>query len=454
MKASSAMMFGLLLIPCLAFAAETKTQRPNILFIHVDQMHWQAMSAYGNPHVSTPSLDRMVADGCSFRASYATMPQCCPARASWYTGRMSSEHGVPVNGCPIVPELPDLGTWLAGKGDYDSVYAGKWHVSGRDVSKSFRVIYGSGKGEYADGAIARACMGFLENYHGDKPFFLNAGFMNPHDCCYTAGASGGQGKFRFAREIEDELPPLPENFITKPSARTRGWTELEWRYYIYVYYRWVEMVDAEIGRLYDALMNSRFADNTVVVFTADHGDGLGFHGNVSKGYMEEEAWRVPVIVVYPGRVPKNKQDAEHLSIGVDITATICDYAQVPPLPKMTIGKSLRPLAEGKQVDQWRTYIVGESFLGSGRVGVRDARHKTIFACDGPIKVFDLQADPLEMNDLSASVEGPAVAKQHKEYLREYLTRIELCPPRGPKGGQRPYQAYQDWYRSVKEEGSQ
>ena len=325
-------------------------RRPNVLFIHVDQMHWQAMSAYGNPHVKTPAMDRMAADGCSFRASYSAMPQCCPARASWYTGRMSSEHGVPVNSCPILPDLPDLGQWLSKHGDYKSVYAGKWHVSGRNVAKSFRVIYGSGKGEYADGAIARACMGFLENYKGDKPFFLNAGFMNPHDCCYTAGAAGGQGKFRFAKEIVDKLPPLPENFRKTSNPRVAHWTEEDWRYYIYIYYRWVEMVDAEIGRLYDALMSSRFAHNTLVVFAADHGDGLGFHGNISKGYMEEEAWRVPTIIIPVGRLSKGKQDHEHLSMGVDIPATICDYANVPLLPKMTIGKSLRPFVEGKTDD--------------------------------------------------------------------------------------------------------
>ncbi len=424
-------------------------KRPNILFIHVDQMHFEAMSAYGNRHVKTPAMDRMAGDGFSFRASYSAMPQCCPARASWYTGRMSSESGVPTNSCPILPDLPDLGQWLSKHGNYESVYGGKWHVSGRNVAKSFRVIYGSGKGEYADGAIARACMGFLENYQSDKPFFLNAGFMNPHDCCFTAGAGGGQGKFRFAKEIEDKLPPLPENFTPpKSGSRVCGWTEQDWRYYIYIYYRWVEMVDAEIGRLYDALMSSRFADNTVVVFASDHGDGLGFHGNITKGYLEEEAWRVPTIIIPPGRMPKGKQDAEHLSIGVDIAATICDYAQVPMLPKMTIGKSIRPLAEGRKVDKWREYIVGESFLGQGQVGVRDGKHKTIFYCDGPIKVFDLQADPLEMKDLSTSIQGKTLAARHKTHLREYLSRIELCERvNGPK----PELLYLDWYRKVKEE---
>jgi len=209
------------------------------------------------------------------------------------------------------------------------------------------------------------------------------------------------------------------------------------------------MVDAEIGRLYDALVSSRFADNTVVVFTADHGDGVGFHGNISKGYMEEEAWHVPRIIIPPGRMTKGKQDHDHLTIGVDIAATICDYAKVSPLPKMTIGKSLRPLVEGKKVDNWHEYIVGESFLGNGQIGVRDDKYKTIFYCDGPVKVFDLKADPLEMKDLSNSIEGKNVAARHKKHLREYLGKIQLCQPRGPVAKQKPYHIYLDYYSKLR-----
>jgi arylsulfatase A-like enzyme len=426
------------------------SKRPNVLFMHVDQMHFNALSAYGNKYVKTPAMDRMVSEGCSFRTSYTAMPQCCPARTSWYTGRMSSEHGVPVNGLPVKPDIPDLGQWLRKHGDYESVYAGKWHIDGRNTSKSFKVIFGSGQGEFADASVARACMGFLENYKDDKPFFLNAGFMNPHDCCYTAGAIGGQGKFKFAGEIEGKLPPLPKNFrMPKSSSRVHVWSELDWRYYIYIYYKWVEMVDAEIGRLYDALMSSRFADNTVVVFASDHGDGLGFHGNITKGYMEEEAWRVPTIIVPPGKMKKAKHDHEHLSIGVDIPATICDYAKVPPLPKMTIGKSLRPLVEGKKVDDWHEYIVGESFLGSGQVGVRDAKHKTIFYCDGPVKVFDLKSDPLEMKDLSETSEGKSVAQKHKKHLRDYLGKVELYETEVTNGKHKPYQVYNEFYSKIR-----
>ena len=424
--------------------------RPNILFIHVDQMHWEAMSGCGNKYVKTPNMDRMAADGCSFGRAYSSMPQCCPARASWYTGRASSEHGVPTNGCKLLPDIPDLGQWLRKHGNYECVYAGKWHIPGRDVAKSFRFIHGSGKGEFADGGIARACMGFLANYKGNKPFFLNAGFMNPHDCCYTAGAAGGLGKFKLAKDIEEKLPPLPKNWLPATKTRVAHWSKLDWRFYIYTYYRWVEMVDAEIGRLYGAVRTSRFADETVIIFTADHGDGVGFHGNITKGYMEEESWHVPTILVWPGRIQKGHTDDKTLSIGVDIPATICDYAQVPGLPKMTVGKSLRQVAEGKSKGPLHKYVVGESFLGKGQVGVRDGQHKSIFYCDGVTKVFDLKADPLEMKDLAAEPAGKNVAKVHMGYLREYLGKVELC--KKVPAGKAAYQTYLNYYAKVEKGG--
>jgi arylsulfatase A-like enzyme len=410
---------------------------PNILFIHVDQLHWEAMSGAGNRFVQTPNIDRIMAEGVSFRRAYSTMPQCCPARASWYTGRMSSENGVVANGVPILPEIPDLGQWLTRHSHYQVAYAGKWHVSGRELAGSFQVITeGSPFGEVTDGAVARAGIGFLEKYQGSDPFFLNVGFLNPHDCCFAAGSGGGLGKYGLADELLDQLPPLPENFVNQRNRKAKMvWTPEQWRYYRYVYYRLVEMVDAEIGRIYQALRSSRFADNTLIIFSADHGDGLGFHGKLSKGFMEEEAWHVPLTLVFPGRIPAGVHDDTHLVSGVDIPATICDYAEIPPLPKMTIGKSLRKIAEGTADTAWREYVVGESFVGPGEVAVRDRQYKTIFYSNGSKKVYDLGADPLEMNDLSATERGETAGIRHRDHLLDYLQSIELnervLP--GPKG---------------------
>jgi len=119
------------------------------------------------------------------------------------------------------------------------------------------------------------------------------------------------------------------------------------------------------------------------------------------------------------------------------------------MPKMTIGKSLRSLAEGKTVKKWRDYIVGESFLGTGQIGVRDSRHKTIFYGNGTTKVYDLKADPLEMKDLSEASAGKAVMAEHNKHLREYAGTIELCE-RVPKDKAAAYETYLKWYEKLRQ----
>ncbi len=434
-------------------------QKPNIVFVHVDQMHHKAISAYGNKYVHTPNIDKIVREGYSFMENYCAMPQCCPSRTSWFTGRMSKEHGVVVNSYPIDPEIPDLGQWLREVG-YETVYTGKWHVSGRNVADSFEVLHrGSGHGELGDSTVARSAVAYLRNRTSDKPFFLSVGFLNPHDCCFPASNDGGPGKFAFASKILDKLPPLPENFDydykNTGMQKIRNWSQQDWRYYIYSYYRMAEMVDAEIGRVYDVIRNPdvhRDADNTLFILTSDHGDGLGFHAKVSKGYLEEEASRVPAIVCWPGKVKQNHKDTQHLVSGVDIAATICDYAGAPPLPKMTIARSWRPLLQGSDIP-WRDYVICETSIGQLSVCVRDARFKSIIYQD-KTKLYDIQNDPLETIDLADDPTYSDIKKRHREQFREYLSQIEIYP--GPPDLDKQlvnlYKAYVNWYESVKAEG--
>jgi arylsulfatase A-like enzyme len=219
----------------------------------------------------------------------------------------------------------------------------------------------------------------------------------------------------------------------------------------YSYYRLVEMVDAEIGKVYDALMRSPYRGNTLFIFTADHGDGLGFHGNVSKGFMEEEAWRVPAMAVFPEHIPAGQMDSENLVSGVDIPATICDYADVPMLPKMTIGQSWRSLFEDMDTS-WREYIVGETSIGQTSTAIRDSQFKTIFHMNSPSQIYDIKKDPLEQNNLIETVQGAAIAAGHRKLFRDYIGNIELCPePTWAKLEPRQrqiYQNYLEWYGSI------
>ena len=164
------------------------SDRPNILFINTDQHTWDVISAYGNTHVKTPHIDRLHNNGISFMRSYSSDPVCAPARASWMTGRFTSEAGTPFNGGYLHEDIPDLGQVLQ-QSDYRAIHCGKWHVDGRNVYDSFDVLYygqqriGAGGGEYYDAAMTHAVVDFLTDYDKADPFYLQVWYVNPHDIC-------------------------------------------------------------------------------------------------------------------------------------------------------------------------------------------------------------------------------------------------------------------------------
>ncbi|NQT15247.1 MAG: sulfatase-like hydrolase/transferase [Planctomycetes bacterium] len=420
-----------------------KERRPNLLFINTDQQGLDTLSAYGCPGVNTPNMDRLVAGGTSFMESYAADPVCCPSRASWFTGRPPAENGVVMNSVPIEPDMPDLGQWFTENG-YDSVYAGKWHVSGRNNAESFRVLPGgTPQGELGDAAVSRACQGFLLNRSPGDPFFLTAGLLQPHDICYWIMQHHADiGELPYP-ELADQLPELPPNFHydpreperlkqrKKPNARGGGtatWSELHWRYYIWSYLRHVEMVDAEIGRILDALEDSEHVKDTVVVFTSDHGEGRARHQMVTKGYLYDEAAKVPLVVSWPGQIGEGRRDGEHLVSGLDFAPTVCDYAGIAPPPKCR-GRSLRPILEGANVS-WREFVVASSAI-TGRM-VRTADYKYVTYRDDPTdQLFHMKDDPWETKNLAGRSEHESIVADHRKLLADYEAPFELAPIRKP-----------------------
>lgn len=427
MKQTTVGAAGLALAGNEAFAgvpAVRKKTVPNLLFIHTDQQHFQALSAFGNTHLHTPNMDRLAKRGVSFSQSYSANPVCCPARACWYTGRTSSENGMLSNDHRLSPDMPDLGQWFGTRG-YRPFYSGKWHIPGRDPNGGFTVLTAnpSGLGEHTDPVISRTAQSFLADYSGDKPFFLSLGFLQPHDCCYWVFAHPEDTQDFPGGLTERDLPPLPDNFeciIDEPPtmrkhmdglrAGEEKWSPLLWRYYIWCYYRMVEMADAEIGRVLDALEDSRFADNTLIVFTSDHGDGLSRRRMVQKWWLYDEAVRVPLVIVPPGRASAGGRDEVHPVNGLDIAPTLCDYAGIDP-PPLHRGRSLRPLVEGKP-DWPREFIVSEAGI-TGRM-VRTSDDKLItYKGEAPDLLFDMRRDPWEMTNLAGEAkhaDTPAALK--------------------------------------------
>jgi choline-sulfatase len=408
--------------------------RPNIIFLHVDQLTSKAISAYGCKDLHTPNIHKMIENGMSFMNSYSANPVCCPARASWYTGRASTEHGIYENSYPINEAIPDIGPWMT-KAGYESVYAGKWHVNNRKLDESFDVIHlGTGQGEVADAECVRACQTYLRAREDDKPFFLNVGLLNPHDCCFWFDFEGGPGKYAFAENLKRPLPELPVNFdksalqTNKMRPQQQTWTERDWRYYIYSYYRMTEMVDMEIGKLLTTLENSPYADNTVLIFSADHGDGCGYHNYCSKGVFYEEVAQVPLVICYPGKIAKNKR-VKHLVGGYDIAPTICDFAGAPPLPDLTISRSVKPICEGQDVP-WRDYLAIESFRTHTGTMIRTDRYKALFLAKGALKdtlLFDMADDPMEMKNLAKDPAHAETLKTLEGMKADYESRIDPIP---------------------------
>lgn len=418
-----------------------KPSRPNILFLITDQQGLDTLSAYRCPGVHTPHLDRLAASGVSFMQSHSTNPVCSPARSSMFTGRMPSETGVVKNGLPIRDDIPNMGQ-LLGQNGYDSVYVGKWHVpqSYTRFIPGFSVIPAgnNGHGTLLDRSVSRACEGYLRNRGGDQPFLMVASFLQPHDICqWTSMHKRAQDELPYP-EIADELPPMPQNFDFDPrepasvanqrKGQHTDWSERQWRYYIWSYYRMIEEVDAEIGRVLQALEDSGQADNTVVVFTSDHGEGRGRHQMIVKNYLYDEALKVPLIMSAPGRFGEGVRDTEHLVSGIDILPTVCDFAGVKA-PSNVTGSNLRPLLEGRNVE-WREFAMAEVKLTTPTPGyaLRTQDYKYIVHKGDPVEqLFDMRNDPGETKNLAADADSAGVLADHRKLLRQTRARLDLAP---------------------------
>jgi choline-sulfatase len=446
-----------------ASGSQRKQKRPNILFIMTDQQHAGMMSCTGNKWLKTPAMDQLAASGIRFERAYACNPVCIPNRFSLQTGLMPSAIGMGQNGDSARAAVTDvmiqnsLGR-LFRKAGYETVYGGKVHLP-RKMKGIENLGYRNLTGNSRLG-LAEACAKFIKGPH-TKPFFLFASFINPHDICYMAinDFNCTQGKppignldsktceavldrARMTGDmntfVERNCPPLPSNHEVPEAepecimntyinprpfqAYTREkWTQNQWRLHRWLYCRLTEMVDREIGILLDALRESQIEDNVLIVFTSDHGDMDSAHRLEHKQVLYEESVRVPFIMSYKGVIPDGIVDDTRLvSNGLDLLPTLCDYAGIE-VPEGLHGTSLRPLAEGKNVKEWRDFVVSES--QSGRM-LRTDRFKYCIYDSGTNReqLTDLKNDPGEMKNLAKIKRYKDVLDGHRWLLRQWVER--------------------------------
>jgi len=425
-----------------ARSAPPPSQRPNVLLIITDQQSLDTISALGCTHAATPNLDRLARRGTAFMQSHSANPLCSPARSSFLTSRPTLETGVVVNGRPIRQSIPNIGQWLRKRG-YDTLYAGKWHLPESFTPRipGFDVIATgiNGQGGVCDASVSRACQGFLRSRNVQKPFFLVASFLQPHDVCQFVSMHARSNTMVFHDAVADRLPPLPPNHAfdpREPAAMKRkqrpDWSEAQWRYYLWNYYRMVEMVDAEVGRVLAALDDAGLTRDTLVIFTADHGEGRGRHHLVTKNYLYDEAVKVPLIFAWPGHVAEGHVDPTTLVSGLDVVPTVCDLIGVEP-PPVVRGLSLRPLLE-RAGTLTRAFIPAEVTI-TGRM-IRTPRYKYITYKRDPVEqLFDMQDDPGETKNLADEPRLATVLAQHRKHLAAWEASLDVAPVPLPKWAQ-------------------
>ncbi len=432
-------------------------KRPNILFIITDQQFAEVMSCrMGRQWINTPAMDGLAAGGLLCTRAYSSNPLCMPWRNSVFTGRYPHETGVTSNdvkGQLDPQKFPCLGTYFRNTG-YETAYAGKWHLNfnPRDPkAHGFEMFSEKSPGGHDMGVTAGAEK-FLAQPHS-KPFLLVASYLNPHNICEWARRLAGRQQTLNCGEIgpppaPEKLPPPPANLappVNEPDGMTLirrayqvddgpfpvgQFTPDDWRRHRWGYYRMTELVDAEIGKLLAALKKTGLAENTLIVFTADHGDCAGAHGFNQKTVFYEESARVPLILRWPGRTPAAISD-KLINTGLDILPTLLDAAGIAA-PRTLPGRSLLPLALGQSVGDWREFVVVQNHMVqtgmveglkpemAGRM-VRTDRFKYCVYGRGLRResLVDLQNDPGETQDLAADPASREVLLRHRALLAKW-----------------------------------
>ena len=402
--------------------------KPNILFVMADQWRAQALGFAGDPNVKTPHLDRFQRESLDCTHAISSVPVCCPARASLWTGQRALTHGVILNDVPLHPDAVTLAKVLAQAG-YDTGYIGKWHLSGaqrsafipRDRRQGFdywkvlncthdynRSYYYAGddtnkllwKGYDAIAQTEDAEQYLKARAQTTKPFFLVLSWGPPHNPYGTAPA---QYRAQYQADNIQLRPNVPAAGQHKAKQTAAG------------YYAHCTALDDCFGQLLETLKQAGLASNTIVVFTADHGDMLGSHGGYDKQQPYDEAIRVPLLVRWPAGLGTQGRSVDALITSADYMPTLLGLCGVA-IPKTVDGTDYSGYLWGgkNQSDDvaliscpapfgnWDRQRGGREFRG-----LRTERYTYVRSLDGPWLLFDDQADPYQTNNL---VNLPAQAK--------------------------------------------
>jgi choline-sulfatase len=347
----------------------------------------------------------------------------------------------------VTEDVPSVGSLFSAAG-YECIHFGKRHDNGAlhgfnciDVNgikfEPIHPAYSLNYDSFNDEDTTRKSVNYLSQTH-DKPFVMAVDIQNPHDICSWIGCFQGEHEDLTG---PDKLPELLENYIVDFSQLPKSvqysccahrrqqhaslWNDMNFRHYLAAYYHYVHMADDCIGRLLDALKASDSADDTLIVFMADHGDSMGSRKMVTKHTsFYEETTNVPMIFAGAG-VSGQNQCFDELVSNTDLMPTLCELAGID-CPTNIYGKSLAPLLKGEKLKEGRTYVASEWMsewgftIEPGRM-IRSKNFKyNHFLENSDEELYDLVNDPYEKINLAGDNNYADVLEEHRAMLDEHV----------------------------------
>jgi len=435
----------------------------NILFIHSDQHRYDCLGSTGHPVIQTPNLDRLAAEGTSFRHAFTPIPICSAARASLLTGSWPSTHrAIGIPSCefyqPAVPNLPVL-TELLHKEGYQTRWVGKFHGEVSGGPKDHGVDDYAGIGDYrkwrqeqglpelsrksglfgeadretaptdsslawqADRTIAMldACL------EDGRPFLLRWDPPEPHLPCRPTAPFAD----RYDPESLPQWPSFPDPLKNKPRVQSRqleiwgleNWTWEQFSPIVQRYYGIISELDYHIGRVLAAFEERGLLDDSLIIYSSDHGDFCGGHGMMDKHFsMYDDIVRVPLIIRQPGLVPPGKTSDAFVTNEIDIAQTIREAAGTDP-QKTFVGQDLVALSRDQEPeprqDIFAQYFGTESGLFTSRM-VRDSRYKYVYNPSDIDELYDLESDPGEITNRIDDAELAAELARLRQRLINWM----------------------------------
>ena len=421
----------------------------NVLFLFPDQMRAHAMGCMGNPDVKSPHLDKLASEGVLFRNHLANTPVCCPARAIILTGKYAHANGMVANDLRLRESETSVAELFAEAG-YRTGFIGKWHLDGgprqpgwippgprrqgfefwaaNEVShRHFDTQYFRDDPEpipikrFEAEVWADLGIEFLQRTREDgRPFFLTIQMGPPHNpyiapedymAMYDPEAITLRPNYR-----GEESNPNP---ASNPNRRIPGRKEIT------AYYAMITALDAEVGRLMTELDALGLRENTIVIVSSDHGDMLGSQGARLKRKPWEESIKVPGIVRHP-RVPGGRVTDELFS-HVDMAPTLLSLCGLDPAPGMQ-GSDLSAVILGESESGPESayfQIMGPYISGgvaAGWRGVRTKRYMYARTKEAPWVLYDLDADPYELDNLVDKPEAAEIQAELEGMIADWMER--------------------------------